>query len=349
MSLWYKDGLQCSDGSFYFAAKTFKIIGEAMRHRVRAWTLAAIVPLVALLLFQAAPGQAVNIFGPFTKINETGFGDPANDFAWSMAWFKGKLYVGVSRNQLCQERATYEFYYPGTGQYITSPMPGVTCPADMYDMDLGAEIWRYDPATSAWTRVYQSPKDLDNPKAPGKKLPRDSGFRGMGVLNDTLYVGGITTREWINGTVTTASPPNLLPGPRLLKSTDGTNFEPIEFNGTVQNNWNQYGVFTEYPMGFRVVLPHQGRLFLTTSLSLTGDGPIVEFNPSTNTFTQVSPPNLRPFELESFNNQLYAGTGDDKTGYGVWRSNAVATGSSGYFSFTPILTGGAAEARISLR
>ena len=40
-------------------------------------------------------------YGKFDQIARGGFGDSANAYAWSMAWFGGKLYVGTSRNNLC--------------------------------------------------------------------------------------------------------------------------------------------------------------------------------------------------------------------------------------------------------
>ena len=36
----------------------------------------------------------------FAKIASCGFGDPHNSYAWSMEWFKGRLYVGTNRDIL---------------------------------------------------------------------------------------------------------------------------------------------------------------------------------------------------------------------------------------------------------
>lgn len=36
----------------------------------------------------------------FKKVASAGFGDPHNSHAWSMEWFKGRLYVGTSRDIL---------------------------------------------------------------------------------------------------------------------------------------------------------------------------------------------------------------------------------------------------------
>ncbi len=128
--------------------------------------------LVALLVFSGA-SQAQT--PPFTRnIARFGFGDHHNDYAWSMAWFNGKLYVGTSRSELCVEAATIDFYNPG---YYRSPpdgFPEADCPPDKYAMDLRAEIWQYTPETGAWKRVYQSPDDIPNPREPGKFAAGDT-------------------------------------------------------------------------------------------------------------------------------------------------------------------------------
>jgi hypothetical protein len=83
------------------------------------------------------------------------------------------------------------------------------------------------------------------------------------------------------------------------------------------------------------------RLFVTASPGLTGDGFIFEAStPSKgdNAFRLVSPLSMRVFEMEVFNGQLYVGTGDTKTGYGVARTKA--TGAIPY-QFSPVITNGA--------
>ena len=58
------------------------------------------------------------------KIATGGFGDFQNSYSWSMAWFKGKLYVGTARSFHCVEAATLDFYYPGQG-YYNGPLDGL--------------------------------------------------------------------------------------------------------------------------------------------------------------------------------------------------------------------------------
>jgi LPXTG-motif cell wall-anchored protein len=139
---------------------------------VVAWT-AAVAP--------AAQGQ-----GPVRPrlIAADGFGDARNSYAWSMAWFKGQLYVGTARSAMCVEAATIAFYFPAAGYYRRQLAPGVPCPPTIHDADLRAEIWRYDPRTERWARVYRSPREIPNPRAPGRFVARDIGYRGMVVMKE---------------------------------------------------------------------------------------------------------------------------------------------------------------------
>lgn len=276
----------------------------------------------------------------------SGFGDRQNSYAWSMAWFNGKLYVGTARNELCLEGITQDFFFPGKNYYQTNPGIGVTCPADKYDLDLRAEIWQYDPTISnqaqAWQRVYQSPADIPNPREAGKFVAEDAGFRGMVVYTDpsdptstpALYVGGITSDEYIPELQATHPP-------RILRTTDGKAFTPINgAPGQVTYDVGN-GPSTVYPMGYRAMMVYNNRLFVTASPDLTGDGPVIEITNASSanpTFKQVSPPNLNAYELQSFNNRLYVGAGSTKYGYAIWRTDA--TGNAPY-TFTPIVTGGA--------
>jgi hypothetical protein len=304
----------------------------------------AFLVLAVTVIPASAATPAVSLINPG---GQYGFGDKQNSYSWGMAWFKGKLYVSTARNVLCVEGATANYYFPGQGYYKTSPDPSVTCPADEYDLDLRAEIWAYDPTNTAqpWTRVYQSPT-VANPAESGKTIARDIAYRDMSVVTingvQTLVVAGVTAGEYIHNADFTPS----LPAPRLLLSTDGLTFAEAPFSGPVSANWvtgpnSTPQIPNPYPMGFRAIqqLP-DGRIFVTATVSLTGDGVVAQFNPATKAFTQVGPPTLRAYEMQVFNNQLYVGTAD-ANGYGVYRTNGSTTDANGYFSYTPIVTGGA--------
>ena len=79
-------------------------------------------------------------------IAENGFGDPRNVYAWSMAHFRGRIYVGTAGRSCASRIMTIDFFLQVSDRYVTDPLPGATCPPDPYDMDLRAEIWEYTPA-----------------------------------------------------------------------------------------------------------------------------------------------------------------------------------------------------------
>jgi hypothetical protein len=284
---------------------------------------------MALVLLPAPPRLAAQNPGPltFARINQPGFGDSQNNYSWSMAWFQGNLYVGTNRDFLCVEKATEAFY--NVGVYSTNPAPCVNCPPSPYDMDLRAEIWRYSPSTGQWARVYQSPADLPNPKAPGKFVARDIGYRDMEIFTEAdgtqaLYIVGATAREYIPG----------LPPPRILRTTDGVTFTPIPQDpGTTLGDLNA--------VTFRATAVYNNRLYVSASPSMTGDGFVLEASTPAlgdNSFRQVTASSLHVYELNVFNGNLYIGAGDQAAGYSVWRTNA--TGVPPY-TLTPVVTGGA--------
>ena len=73
-----------------------------------------------VLLSSGALVHAQPLFPPkeITRMGVEGLdaSDPANarqnSHSWSMAWWKGKLYVGTGRSTLCVQQATLAFFYP---------------------------------------------------------------------------------------------------------------------------------------------------------------------------------------------------------------------------------------------
>lgn len=302
---------------------------RSTRRRIVA-TLAILGLLSSVQVFTsmaAVPGVS--------EIERGGFGTPKNAYSWSMAWFKGKLYIGTAAFPMCVENALMDFYYPGFGLYQPHPAPDLSCAPDKYDLDLRAEIWQFNPSTQAWTRVYQSPT-VDNPRAPGKSIAQDIGYRGMAVMTDAfgverLYVGGVTAAEYIPELSATAPP-------RILVTTDGQSFTAL--NGAPGQITTEYGTYNV--IGYRGLTVLQNRLFALASQSYVGDGAVVEvIDPlgATPNYVQVSPTTVNVFEIETFNNNLYLGTGSSATGYGVWRAGLSAQGSP--FAFSPVVTNGA--------
>ena len=271
---------------------------------------------------------------PGTRAIATGgFGDSRNGYAWSMAWFRGHLYVGTARSPLCVEQATMAFYFPALDHYRQRPATGIHCPSTIHAADLRAEIWRYDPDGGRWTRVYRSPR-VRNPRAPGTTIARDIGYRGMVVLREprrrpALYVAGMTANEFV---------PELRRRhpPRILRTTAGRHFRPLRGGPGVIRG--PAGI--QRPVGFRSMAVLDGELYVTASGGLTGDGVVLRVRrPGGRSprFEQVSPDGLGVFELETFAGRLYAGTGDQQQGYGVWRMRRPG--------WEPVVTGGAGRGR----
>jgi hypothetical protein len=250
-----------------------------------------------------------------------------------MAWFKGQLYVGTARSAMCVEAATIAFYFPAAGYYRRQLAPGVPCPPTIHDADLRAEIWRYDPRTERWARVYRSPREIPNPRAPGRFVARDIGYRGMVVMKErggrkALYVGALSAGEFL---------PELARRhpPRILRTTDGQVFRPLRGGpGVIRTAQGR-----RRPIGFRAMAVLDGALYVTASAGLTGDGVVMRVHDPAGRaprFQQVSPSGLSVFELATFKGALYAGTGDVDEGYGVWRIDGRRSP-----EWVPILTGGA--------
>jgi hypothetical protein len=288
------------------------------------------------------PPEAVDNAPPVVALlAKDGFGDPRNVYAWSMARFRGRIYVGTGRSVACVENITIDFYLRVSDRYTTDPLPGATCPADPYDMDLRAEIWEYTPRTDAWQRVYRSPADIKNPRAPGRFVARDIAFRGMVVHRDAqgrkrLYAAGVTADEYIPELRRTHPP-------RLLSTADGRHFRATPARDVIVRM--PYGIFR--PIGFRTMQVLDGRMFVTAIPGLTGDGAIFEvrrpWSPRRAKFRQVTPRSLAVFETEIFRGALYAGTGDRENGYGVYRMR----GRGDDVRFRPIVTHGAGRGQIA--
>jgi hypothetical protein len=273
--------------------------------------------LGVILVCASAPPARGDALPPPDAIARDGFGDARNSYAWSMAWFKGALYVGTARSAMCVENATIAYYLPDAGFYRREPALGVSCPPTIYRADLRAEIWRYEPGPGRWTRVYRSPR-VPNPRAGGRPVARDIGYRGMLVRTER---GG---RKALY--VTTLSPGEFIPElrrphpPRILRTTDGERFRALPARPPVIHTY--LGPYR--PVGFRALATGGRSLYVTASAGLTGDGVVLRVrrpggrSPS---FEQVSPRGLAVFELASLDGGLYAGTGDRESGYGVWRAN----------------------------
>ena len=262
----------------------------------------------------------------FVNTAPQGFGDRQNSVTWSMAWFKDRLYVGTGRALECVRVAVEHAYYP----IVKYPPedPDVQCAPDPADLPLQAEIWRWTPESGNWDRVYQSPNDVAIPNRSGKYTARDIGYRGMLVFTEAdgteaLYISGVSLGSLYPG----------VPAPRILRTTDGVNFQPLPQDpGTFLHDIDA--------TGFRGLTQYKGRLFVLASVGLLGQGYIIESNDpkaGNNSFHTIMPDNLLAYEMTVFNNQLYIGSASRDTPFIVWKTDASGVPP---YNLVPVLTNG---------
>ncbi len=264
-----------------------------------------------------------------------GFGDRQNTKAWAMIWWKNNLYVGTDRAMTCVNDAT-AVYQKVPGAVYPDPDPDVSCTPSPNDLPLQAEIWRWTPpptcvpgaSSNCWVRVFQSPNDIPIPNAPGKFVARDIGFRTITAFTEAdgteaLYIGGLDSRTFHGKN---------MPPPRILRSTDGLNWNPIpQAAGTFFGNTTA--------VGFRSMTVYNGRLYVVASTGLSGEGPVyVSSNPAggNNNFQKLTPSKMPPiYELANYNGFLYLGSGGT-TPFAVWKTTGIKP-----YTFTPVMTNGA--------
>ncbi|QIB35168.1 hypothetical protein [Ancylobacter pratisalsi] len=249
----------------------------------------------------------------FTCIGKAGLGDGHNNYAHSMAWFNGKLYLGTTRSNLCMLRMQSSY---SDMPFTTWP---VECPETMdelYKLDRRAQIWCYDPSTLSWEMVFRAPM-VDG--IGGGKVPREIGYRSMQIFQGAgdpapaLYVSA-----WA---------PGRAPGGLIMRTYDGRTFEQI----------SRYGILENAPISTtRCLTAFKGRMFFSPTAKRGTDGaqqnttglPVVfeSADPASNEWLEASEfgfgdvGNLGIFTLCAEGDRLYAGT-FNLDGLQVWASD----------------------------
>ena len=261
-----------------------------------------------------APGQRLTPPGlgrlDFRCIASGGFGDPHNSYAHSMAWFQGALYVGTSRDLF----ALLRLFPPPEDPAAMHPWP-VSVPDQVEKLDLRAQIWRWVPEAGKWKLVHVAPATRGRN---GQPVPRDLGYRGMAVYQGrsdpapALYVSGISSVS--RGT-----------GARLLRSIDGNTFSAV----------SEPGLGNPQISTLRALMPFDGFLYVSPtgagkSWNASGKAIILRSaDPFAGRWEVTCAPgfgdaeNTGIFEMQVFNNCLYAGTFNHSTGYQVWKTPAT--------------------------
>ena len=251
----------------------------------------------------------------FRKISKNGFGDGFNAYAYSMVWFKGHLHVGVGRANLILLKFGMPFV-------IIDQWP-VETPHAPYTPEFEAEaargeIWRLEPVSGAWTRVYASPMVR---AADGTEMRRHLGFRSMVEFQgQSDRAPALYAASWSRSKGE---------GPELLRSEDGVSFEimpKLHFRSNM----------VETPMtAIRILVPFKGRLFTAPTGSSKGNvnasmsSLIYECSdPASGEWRCVNAPGFETlktvatiYEMRPFGDYLYAGTGG-LGGFQIWRTKA---------------------------
>ena len=282
---------------------------------------------ITLLMFEAqgtaSPTAAAPMIGKnFRPVALPGFGDIANDWAWSSAYYHGRVYIGTGRYITCSIAATRGAYPPASS--------GVPCPtttAQLYPQ-MAAQIWSVDPSSTGaitqtnWTLNYTAPLTVPMVISGTHTTvngPVDSAWRGMSVYTDpqtnaqSLYASGV-------GFGFANVPPTLL-------NSDGTTFKGVPQNpGTTMGDINRLTT-TVSPnnVGMRSQAQFGSTFYVVITGAIGGGTLFASPTPAlgNNTFQQITPKTMSVWEVEPFNGHLYISYATPQ-GYGVVRTDCTA-------------------------
>lgn len=248
--------------------------------------------------------------GNFRVTARNGFGDPHNTYPHAMTWFRDRLYVSTTRDNLVMIKLRYPFEIP----FACWPVP---VPRDLWDLDLRARIFRYDPGTDAWSEAFASPMVIGRDR---REIPLSIAFRSMTVFQ------GTSDRAPALYTLTHA--PALLTGAVMLRSADGATFEVVSEPGLGAGDWRF--------RSFRSVISFKGRLFAAPTMGAQSGRPndagvalvLASSDPARGDWRIANEPNfgdprnLTVFEMTVFDGCLYAGTANLEHGFEIWKTDA---------------------------
>jgi ubiquinone/menaquinone biosynthesis C-methylase UbiE len=256
--------------------------------------------------FPGSPGLSAS---NFKRIAKNGFGDPMNSYIHSMAWFQGHLYASTTRTGMNSPR-------PFNFETLVSMFPVKVPKTSHWDNDYRAQIWRYNPSSTVWSKILTSPMYMGNM---GFEVPRYLGFRcmtifqGEGDSHPALYTPSWSTRAG--------------PGPIILRCLNGTQFEEASEPGM--------GGLVSDTTAIRSLVSFKGRLFACStgrsgSHDTSPEQSIVfeSSDPSSNNWCLACEPsfgdrgNLTICEMQAFNGFLYAATLNPYQGFQIWKTDA---------------------------
>jgi SAM-dependent methyltransferase len=216
---------------------------------------------------------------------------------------------------------------PSTDTFHLWPVP-VPPGTNASTLDQRCQIWRYQPETGQWAMVFESPR-VEGTDGP---VWRDFGYRTMVVARtgcddaDALYVTTMSSSK--------------APGALILRSTDGASFHPVTDRGLGDPTVSSFRAFVTFRDRLFVSPAGQGRLW-----AIAGSPVVLESrNPLARDWRQASPlgfgdpDNLGIFEMCVFDDHIYAGVGNARTGLQIWKT--AADGEPPY-EWTKVIDGGA--------
>jgi cyclopropane fatty-acyl-phospholipid synthase-like methyltransferase len=245
----------------------------------------------------------------FQKISSSGIGDPLNAYTHAMAWFNGHLYVGTTRANI---HLVWFTMGENVNRFECWP---VEVPDNPFDLDIRAQIWRYNPQTQKWRNCFVSPMVMGKE---GIEVPMTIGFRsitpfqGKSDPDPVLYVPTWSSSKG--------------PGPVLMRSEDGINFESV----------SEPGLGDPSVSTFRSLATFNGKFFIsptgTARGQFSGNVPdkliiFVSDDPVKGNWQLACEPhfgdmtNLGIFDMTPFNGYLYVGTFNTE-GCQVWKTDA---------------------------
>jgi hypothetical protein len=256
----------------------------------------------------------------FTQVNDDGFGDRNNLYAWSMEAFGGYLYVGTLNNiegpqiwrwdgTTWEEVLRLDVATGNTGFRTMQVFKGWLY-ASTVNEEQGAELWRTQDGTT-WEAVPAAMHGFGD--------PLNTSFRGMAIFKRQLYLG-VQNQSGSGG--------------QLWRTRDGARWRPVNqdgFGDTSNNSVHSLDVFG-------------GMLYAGTGndsqlqIFRSSDGRTFQQVVGTNAEVPAGfgiPKNQNAVQLFNYNGQMYVGTVDITLGFSVFRTtdginyDKIASGGGG--------------------
>lgn len=247
----------------------------------------------------------------FKKVSRNGIGDPYNAYPHAMIWYDEHLYVGTTRANIhvisfrIAENINRFYAWP------------VERPDNPFDLDLRAQIWRFNPRNQEWKNVFISPMIMGKD---GFEVPMTIGFRGI-----TAFQGRSDPAPALYIPTWSSSKGH---GPVLLRSLNGGPFEQI----------SEPGLGDPTVSTFRCIVAFKDKIFIsptgTARDQFSGNIPdrliiLVSDDPKKGRWEMACQPhfgdrtNDAVFDMAIFNGHLYAGTLNTTAGCQVWKTDAA--------------------------